>query len=41
VLDRIGYTIGGMMVFPGNRLGRKMTINVARGFHPRIKTDLI
>jgi len=37
VLDRIGYTIGGMMVFPGNRLGRKMTINGARGFHPRIK----
>lgn len=34
---RIGYTIGGMMVFPGNRLGRKMTINGARGFHPRIK----
>lgn len=34
---RIGYTIGGMMVFPGNRIGRKMTINEARGFHPRIK----
>jgi hypothetical protein len=33
----IGYTIGGMMVFPGNRIGRKMTINGARGFHPRIK----
>jgi len=33
----IGYTIGGMMVFPGNRVGRKMTINGARGFHPRIK----
>jgi hypothetical protein len=26
-----------MMVFPGNRIGRKMTINGARGFHPRIK----
>ena len=25
------------MVFPGNRIGRKMTINGARGFHPRIK----
>jgi Family of unknown function (DUF6994) len=37
VFNGIGYTIGGMMVFPGNRLGRKMTINVARGFHPRIK----
>ena len=33
----IGYTIGGMMVFPANRIGRKMTINGARGFHPRIK----
>jgi hypothetical protein len=33
----IGYTIGGMMVFPGNRVGRKMTINGARGFYPRIK----
>jgi hypothetical protein len=39
-LDRIGYTIGGMMVFPGNRVGRRMTINVARGFHPRIKDRL-
>jgi len=35
--NRIGYTIGGMMVFPGNRVGLKMTINGARGFHPRIK----
>ena len=25
------------MVFPGNRIGGKMTINGARGFHPRIK----
>lgn len=33
----IGYTIGGMMVFPGSKIGRKMTINGARGFHPRIK----
>lgn len=33
----ISYTIGGMMVFPGNRVDRKMTINGARGFHPRIK----
>ena len=33
----IGYTIGGMMLFPGNRVDRKMTINGARGFHPRIK----
>jgi hypothetical protein len=35
--SRIGYTIGGMMVFPANRVGRKMTINMARGCHPRIK----
>jgi len=33
----IGYTIGGMMVFPGQRMGGKMTINGARGFHPQIK----
>jgi hypothetical protein len=31
------YTIGGMMVFPGNCINGKMTINGARGFHPRIK----
>ena len=35
--ESISYTIGGMMVFPGNRIGRQMTINGARGFHPRIK----
>lgn len=35
--DKLGYTIGGMMVFPGNQIDRKMTINGARGFHPRIK----
>jgi hypothetical protein len=35
--NHIVYTIGGMMVFPANRVGRKMTINGARGFHPRIK----
>jgi hypothetical protein len=34
---RKSYTIGGMMLFPGNRVGRQMTINGARGFHPRIK----
>ena len=34
---RVGYTIGGMMLFPGSRIGRQMTINGARGFHPRIK----
>jgi hypothetical protein len=35
--NTIAYTIGGMMIFPGNRIGSKMTINSARGFHPRIK----
>lgn len=33
----LGYTIGGMMVFPSNMVNRKMTINGARGCHPRIK----
>ena len=33
----ISYTIGGMMLFPGNRIGGQMTINGARGFHPQIK----
>lgn len=33
----ISYTIGGMMVFPGNRIGGKNTINGARGFHPLIR----
>ena len=32
----ISYTIGGMMVFPANRIGGKITINGARGLHPRI-----
>ena len=34
---RIGYTIGAMMLFPGNQVDRRMTINAARGCHPRIK----
>ncbi len=34
---RVGYTIGGMMVFPGNQIGRQQTINQARGCRPRIK----
>jgi hypothetical protein len=33
---RIGYTIGGMMVFPGNKVGGAMTINGARGCNTRI-----
>lgn len=32
----IGYTIGGMMVFPGNRINGKQTINGARGFNRKI-----
>ena len=34
--NRQGYTIGGMMVFPGNRINNKQTINQRRGMHPRI-----
>lgn len=30
------YTIGGMLVFPGNSIDGKQTINGARGFHRRI-----
>ncbi len=32
----IGYTIGGMMIFPGNPIAGKPTINVARGFTRKI-----
>ncbi len=32
----IGYTIGGMMVFPGNVIDGKQTINGARGFNSKI-----
>lgn len=35
--NTIGYTIGGMMLFPGNKIDGKMTINGARGCHPRIR----
>jgi hypothetical protein len=35
--DRIAYTIGGMMVFPGYQVDGKWTINQARGCHPRIR----
>ena len=34
---RLSYTIGGMMVFPGNKVDGKMTINGARGCHPLIR----
>ncbi len=36
----IGYTIGGMMLFPSNRIGGKMTLNGARGWHPRVADRL-
>jgi hypothetical protein len=29
--------MGGMMIFPANKVGGKMTINAQRGCHPRIK----
>ena len=32
----LGYTIGGMMIFPGNRIQGKMTINGERGFNQLI-----
>jgi hypothetical protein len=32
----IAYTIGAMVVFPGNQIERKPTINVARGFNRSI-----
>jgi hypothetical protein len=32
----IGYTIGGMMVFPANRVNGRMTINGARGCNRKI-----
>jgi len=35
--NRLGYTIGGMMVFPANKVGSKMTINGARGCNARIR----
>jgi hypothetical protein len=35
--NSIGYTIGGMMLFPANKVDGKMTINGARGCHPRIR----
>lgn len=33
----IGYTMGGMIIFPANRVDGKATINGARGLHPLIK----
>lgn len=34
--DYITYTVGGMMVFPGNKIDGKMTINGARGCNSKI-----
>ena len=34
---RVGYTIGGMIVFPANQVDRGMTINQARGLDRRIR----
>jgi hypothetical protein len=34
---RLSYTIGGMMLFPGNKIDGRMTINGARGCHPLIR----
>ncbi len=34
---RAAYTIGAMLVFPGDKRGPSTTINGARGLHPRIR----
>lgn len=34
--EYFGYTAGSTLVFPGNLVGRKQTINGARGFHAKI-----
>ncbi len=36
----VGYTIGGMLIFPGNKLDGRQTINGARGFNRRIADRL-
>ena len=33
----MGYTIGGMMLWPRNKIDRKMTINGARGFNRKVR----
>lgn len=37
IFRKLAYTIGSMIIFPGNRIEGKSTINGARGFHPLIK----
>ena len=32
-----GYTIGSSLIFPGNRIDGKQTINQARGTHPKVR----
>lgn len=36
----IGYTIGGMLIFPGNKVNGRQTINGARGCNQRIADRL-
>ena len=38
--NAVSYQMGGMMLFPGNRIGRKQTINGARGFNHKIADRL-
>ena len=38
--SRRGYTIGGMMLFPVNRIAGMQTINQRRGTHPKISDRL-
>ena len=40
LFGHIGYTIGAMMLFPGNRIEGKWTINQARGCLPKISDRL-
>jgi len=35
--NSVGYTMGGMMIWPAQRVDKKMTINQQRGCHPRIR----
>lgn len=40
IFRRLVYTMGSMLIFPGNRIDGKSTINGAKGFHPLIKDRL-
>ena len=35
--QRISYTMGGMMIFPSNQIGRQPTINGARGMNAKLR----